>query len=106
MTFPLKQLMPKDFPALLKEIADPPSSLYMRGSLPEIETVYLCVVGSRACTPYGRRMTQKLIAGLRGYPIAIVSGLAIGLDSEAHRAAMDVGLHTIANKQSSRQDVV
>ncbi len=104
MTFPLRQLRPKDFPPLLQEIFDPPASLYIRGVLPPPETVYLCVVGSRACTTYGRRMTQKLIAGLRGYPVAIVSGLAIGLDSEAHKAAMDVGLPTLAIMPSGLQD--
>ena len=51
-------------------------------------------------------MTQKLIAGLRGYPVAIVSGLAIGLDSEAHKAAMEVGLPTLAIMPSGLQDDV
>lgn len=104
MTFPLRQLHTKDFPPLLKEIVDTPSSLYIRGVLPPPETIYLCVVGSRACTTYGRRMTQKLIAGLRGYPVAIVSGMAIGIDSEAHKAALDVGLPTVAVLPSGLSD--
>lgn len=96
MNFPLRQLRPEDFPPLLKEIPDKPSLLYIRGVLPPPETKYLCVVGSRASTPYGRRMTQKLIAGLARYPVAIVSGMAIGIDAEAHKAALEVGLPTVA----------
>lgn len=132
MTFPLRQLRPKDFPPLLREIADPPLSLYIRGVLPKWEPskytaptqttptsqaprpgfaaatpiTYLCVVGSRASTPYGRRMTQKLIAGLRGYPVAIVSGLAIGIDSEVHKAALEVGIPTVAVLPSGLNDGV
>jgi len=104
MTFPLRQLHPKDFPPLLREIYDAPKSLYLRGTMPPKETIYLCVVGSRASTPYGRRMTQKLIAGLRGYPVAIVSGMALGIDAEAHKAALEVGVPTIAVLPSGLND--
>ena len=65
---------------------------------------YLCVVGSRACTPYGRRMTQKIIAGLAKYPVAIVSGMALGIDAEALKAALDVGLPAVAVLPSSLDD--
>lgn len=106
MTFPLRQLKPADFPPLLKEIPDRPHSLYIRGTLPEAGTKYLCVVGSRACTPYGRRMTQKLIAGLAQYKVCIVSGMALGIDAEAHKAALDVGLPTIAVLPSGLDDKV
>jgi DNA processing protein len=106
MNFPLRQLHHKDFPKLLQEIPDAPSSLYIRGILPPEETIYLCVVGSRASTTYGRRMTQKLIAGLRGYPVAIVSGMAIGIDSEAHKAALEVGNPTVAVLPSGLNDQV
>ncbi len=70
----------------------------------EINWKYLCVVGSRACTPYGRRMCAQLIAGLAQYPIVIVSGLALGMDAEAHKAALDVGLPTVAVMPSSVDD--
>lgn len=96
MNYPLRQLHPKNFPPLLREIPDAPTSLYIKGVLPPEDTIYLCVVGSRASSPYGRRQTAKLIAGLRGYPVAIVSGMAIGIDSEAHKAALEVGIPTIA----------
>lgn len=103
MTFPARQLLPKDYPALLREIPDQPKTLYIRGELPK-DRHYLCVVGSRATTPYGRRVCQQLISGLAGYPVAIVSGMALGIDSEAHKAALDVGLPTIAMLPSSTDD--
>lgn len=104
MNFPLRQLHQKDFPPLLAEIPDRPHSLYIRGSLPDPDTKYLCVVGSRAASAYGRRMTQKLIAGLAQYKVAIVSGMALGIDGEAHKAALDVGLPTIAVLPSGLND--
>ena len=92
----IQKLLPKNFPPLLKEINDPPEKLYILGELPPKECKYLCVVGSRKYSEYGRQAVEKLIAGLRGYPIVIVSGLALGIDSIAHRAALDAGLITIA----------
>ncbi len=104
MAYPIRQLTPRDFPKLLQEIPDCPKALYLRGEMPPEELKWLCVVGSRACSPYGRRQTAKLIAGLANYPIAIISGLALGLDSEAHKAALDVGLPTLAVLPSSVDD--
>lgn len=104
MAFPQRQLLPKDYPALLREIPDRPKSLYLRGSLPPKGAAYLCVVGARATSPYGRRACMSLIAGLAGHPVAIVSGLALGLDAEAHRAALDAGLPTVAVLPSSCDD--
>src|SRR3989344_1880504 len=86
--FPIRQLLPRDFPALLKEIPDKPKMLYVRGKMPPKDHKYLCVVGSRATSIYGRRVCQQLIAGLAGYPVVIVSGMALGIDSEAHKAAI------------------
>lgn len=100
----MRQLRKVEFPPLLREIPDCPKVLYLRGELPKKELKLLCVVGSRSCTPYGRRMTQKLIAGLAGYPVAIVSGLALGIDGEAHKAALDVGLAVVAVVPSSGDD--
>lgn len=78
--------------------------LYLRGKLPPKDYKYLCVVGSRATSMYGRRVCQQLIAGLAGYPVVIVSGMALGIDSEAHRAALDAGLPTVAVLPSSCDD--
>ena len=104
MQFAQKQLKASEFPALLKEIPDAPTLLYMRGTMPSEELKYLCVVGSRACSPYGRRVCASLVAGLASYPIAIVSGLALGIDGEALKAALDVGLPAMAILPSSVDD--
>ncbi|MDO8590601.1 MAG: DNA-processing protein DprA [bacterium] len=94
--FNIRELDRKDFPKRLLEIPDCPKKLYIRGELPPEEHKYLCVVGSRKYSEYGRQAVEKLIGGLRGYPVVIVSGLALGIDSIAHRAALSVGLTTIA----------
>ncbi len=86
----------EQFPKALLEIPQPPKTLYIRGKLPDPEFKYLAVVGSRRYTSYGKEMCQKLILGLKNYPIVIVSGLAIGIDSIAHRAALDAGLLTVS----------
>ncbi len=92
----MRQLSPADYPEGLREIPEIPSSLYIRGSLPPEGTVYLTVVGSRDLSSYGREAGERLITGLAGHPICIVSGLALGADACAHRAALAAGLHTIA----------
>ncbi len=92
----LVQLSPHQFPPLLREISDPPKQLHVRGALPSFDLKWLAVVGSRALTPYGKRACRTLIEGLRGYPVVIVSGLAYGADAEAHRAALDNKLPTVA----------
>ncbi len=96
MSDALVQLPREQFPPLLREIPDPPKNLYVRGTLPSHDLRWLAIVGSRAITPYGKRACRHLIEGLRGYPIVIVSGLAYGTDAEAHRAALENGLPTVA----------
>ncbi len=90
------RLAPEQFPSALREINDPPEALYLEGTLPAENYTYLTVVGSRRYSRYGQDASEKLIAGLTGYPIAVVSGLAIGLDTIAHHAALAAGLPTIA----------
>ena len=92
----LKLLTPRDFPPLLREIPGAPKQLYLRGELPSTDLIWLAVVGSRAVSSYGRQVVHHLIEGLRGYPIVIVSGLAYGVDGEAHKAALKAGLTTVA----------
>ena len=86
----------KEIPEPLQEIPQPPKTLYIRGKIPDPDMTYLAVVGSRKYTSYGKDICEKLIHGLKGYPIIIVSGLALGIDSIAHRSALDVGLTTIS----------
>ncbi|MDO8492335.1 MAG: DNA-processing protein DprA [bacterium] len=91
------ELPKKDFPPLLIEIPDAPKKLYYVGELPNWQNnKFLAVVGSRKYSQYGKDACQKLIEGLRGYPIIIVSGLALGIDSIAHESALRAGLKTIA----------
>lgn len=102
----IKKLTPKNFPRLLSEISDPPKTLYLRGALPPPETKLLTVVGSRRMSRYGKDACEYLIKGLAGYPIAIISGLAIGVDACAHKAALEAGLQTIALPGSGLADSV
>ncbi len=80
----------------LLEIPSPPAELHVAGVVPPSDTVMLAVVGSRAYSPYGKEACETLIAGLAGYDITIVSGLALGIDAIAHETAMLSGLRTVA----------
>ena len=94
-----------DFPALLAEIPDAPEQLFVRGTLPSYDDYkYLCVVGSRSASDYGRRACASLIAALAHYPICIVSGLALGIDADAHTTALRADLPTVAVLPSSADD--
>jgi DNA processing protein len=102
----IRELEKEDWPAQLSEIPQPPQKLWLRGTLPPVGTKLLTVVGSRAMTRYGQEACQKLITGLAGYPISIVSGLALGVDTCAHKAALAAGLHTLALPGSGLDDNV
>lgn len=82
------------FPKALLEIPQPPKDLWILGEIPPPNLIPLCVVGSRKYTSYGKDACEKLIAGLKGYPISIVSGFAMGIDTIAHKSAIKNGLHT------------
>ena len=88
----IKKLPKNKFPKALLEIPQPPENLWVMGELPPEDLIYLCVVGSRKFTSYGKEACEKIIAGLKGYPIVIVSGLAMGIDTIAHRKALAAGL--------------
>lgn len=92
----IRDLLPEEFPPLLAEIPEPPKRLRLWGNPPNLDNKFLVVVGSRKYTSYGREICHSLIQGLAGYPITIVSGLALGIDSLAHKAAIDAGLQTIS----------
>jgi DNA processing protein len=96
MSFPIIDMAPGEFPSLLREIPQPPDSLNYRGALPPPHLHLLSVVGSRKYTSYGKQVVDDLIAGLKGYPVGIVSGLALGTDSLAHEAALKNNLYTLA----------
>lgn len=102
----IKTLKPKQFPSLLKEIPSPPKELYLIGDLPPEDLFYLAVVGTRRFSNYGKEACEKIIGGLAGHNFVIVSGLAIGIDSIAHRAALQKKLLTIAVPGSGLDDSV
>ncbi len=85
-----------DYPKLLKQIYDPPFIIYYRGDLGAFNGFTLAVVGARKYTPYGQQVTEKLIRELALNHLTIVSGLAIGVDTLAHVAALEAGGKTIA----------
>ncbi len=102
----IRELSQREYPSQLLQIPDVPETLWTRGSWPRADAKYLAVVGSRAQTPYGKAVCEYLISGLSGYPISIVSGLALGTDACAHQAALNAGLHTIAIPGSGLDDSV
>lgn len=80
-------LMDPDYPPLLREIAVPPAVLFIRGALSDRPAV--AVVGTRSMTPYGTRVVGDIVTELARQGVVIVSGLALGIDGAAHRAALD-----------------
>jgi len=93
------------YPRLLREIDGPPPLLYVHGELTEADEMAVAVVGTRHPTHYGREATLRLVAGLAEQGITIVSGLAYGIDTMAHTAALAAGGRTIA-VQGCGPDVV
>ena len=86
----------RDYPANLRQIQDCPPVLYYKGTLIPADDLAIAVVGSRAATIYGRQVTEKLVSSLVMSGLVIVSGLARGIDSIAHRSALDAAGRTIA----------
>ena len=77
-----------EYPSLLKEITDFPAVLFVRGELKPEDETSIAVVGTRRATSYGRQVTDEIVTGLAINRVTIVSGLAKGIDTAAHRAAM------------------
>lgn len=86
----------RDYPANLRQLSGAPPVLYFRGTLTAADDLAVAVVGSRNATVYGRQVTEKLVFDLAKSGLTIVSGLARGIDSVAHRTALDAGGRTIA----------
>lgn len=84
-----------DYPGLLAQIEHPPPLLYVRGALAESDRWALAVVGTRSPTSYGKEATRQLVGDLACSGLTIVSGLAVGIDSIAHEAALEAGGRTI-----------
>ena len=84
------------YPENLREITTPPEQLYVRGSFAAEDALAVAIVGSRAATSYGLAVAERLAADLAARGVTVVSGLARGIDSAAHRGALRVGGWTIA----------
>lgn len=97
-----------EYPALLREIPDYPHIIYVQGNLQALSDSCLSIVGTRNFTPYGQNMCNKLVERLaeRVPRLAIVSGLAFGIDVTAHRAALHAGIPTIGVLPCALPDIV
>lgn len=85
------------YPALLREIYDPPVVLYVKGAWSEcLERPCVAIVGSRRCSTYGQNAALMLSRELAQRGVTIVSGLARGIDAAAHRGALEAGGRTVA----------
>jgi DNA processing protein len=84
------------YPRLLRHIPSPPAVLYVRGELLPQDEIAVAIVGTRVASQYGRQVAQKLAGELAARGVTIVSGLARGIDAEAHRAAIEAGGRTLA----------
>lgn len=84
------------YPAKLREIFDPPVVLFARGRIELLASVMLGVVGTRRPTPYGTAVAERLTADLARAGLTIVSGMARGIDTSAHKGALSVGGDTVA----------
>lgn len=84
------------YPSILEEIYDPPLVLYARGDPEALEAAAVAVVGTRKPTPYGLQMAEGLAGDLASRGVAVISGLARGIDAAAHRGCLDAQGRTIA----------
>lgn len=84
------------YPSILKNIPDPPLGIYVKGKMPSFERGFLAMVGARKCSEYGRRAAKKLAEELTNKGYGIISGLAEGIDSIAHKSTLDAGGFTVA----------
>jgi DNA processing protein len=84
----------ENYPARLKTIADAPSIIYASGKGNFNTKKILAIVGTRNATEYGLEITRKIIADLAGSDVLIISGLAYGVDIEAHKACLEMGVST------------
>jgi DNA processing protein len=87
-----------EYPRLLRELHDPPPGLFVRGSAPVelLQRPAVAIVGARACSAYGSQVARLLARELAAAGLVVISGLARGVDGEAHRGALEAGGLTVA----------
>ncbi len=86
----------EEYPQRLKEVGGMPPVLYVLGEITPQDTWAVGIVGTRRATHYGREATERIVAGLVEAGVSVVSGMARGIDSVAHKAALNVGGRTLA----------
>jgi DNA processing protein len=88
----------EEFPELLRELHDPPPGLFLRGAAAGelLREPAVAIVGARSCSSYGRQVARQLGRELAGAGLLVVSGMARGVDAEAHRGALEAGGTTVA----------
>jgi DNA processing protein len=93
----MRVLRRRELPPLLRAIHDPPARLYLRGDaeVALLSEPAVAIVGARACSPYGAQVARMLGRELAAASVVVVSGLARGIDGEAHRGALAGGGHTV-----------
>lgn len=109
----------KKYPRILKEIYDPPISLYIRGNINILNNKNIAIIGCRDCSEYGKNVAEKLAYNLVNKDTNIISGLAKGIDSYAHKgtlqnkcgktiAVLGNGIDTIYPKENKKlaQDIL
>lgn len=80
-----------DYPAVLRQIYDPPYALFYRGTLPDKNERIIAMVGARRCSSYGKKEAYEISSYLALNGFSIASGMAMGIDGASHRGAMDAG---------------
>ena len=95
----------ENYPGILKKISKPPKALNYIGNVNLLKKPGIAIVGSRNCTEYGKQMAIKFAKELSNYGMNIISGMAIGVDSYAHKGAIENGGCTIAVLPSGLQNV-
>lgn len=103
----INKILPQDsnYLSILKSIADAPKSLNYIGKLPESRLPTVAIVGTRKPTRYGKEVTEQIAFELAKRGIVIVSGMALGVDGIAHRAALEAGGRTIAVLGSGLENI-
>lgn len=86
----------EDYPNNLRELYDRPNILYYKGNLPKNDRYSVAIVGSRRCSDYGRHVAMELSRKLSEHNVNVISGLAMGIDTEAHKGAVYSGGRTYA----------
>jgi DNA processing protein len=84
------------YPRLLAELHDPPAQLYVRGDVDVLSQTAVAIVGARSCSTYGAQVARSLASELAAAGSLVVSGLARGIDAEAHRGTLAVSGRTVA----------